>query len=27
VPYVRRAIECWRAGGCYSESGWDAYGA
>ena len=22
VPYVRRAIECWRAGGCYSESGW-----
>ena len=23
VPYVRRAIECWRAGACYSESGWN----
>jgi 8-oxo-dGTP diphosphatase len=24
VPYVRRAIVGWRAGQCYSESGWDA---
>jgi 8-oxo-dGTP diphosphatase len=23
VPYVRRAIELWRAGRCYSESGWN----
>jgi hypothetical protein len=23
VPYVRRAIECWRAGRFYSESGWN----
>jgi 8-oxo-dGTP diphosphatase len=23
VPYVRRAIDCWRAGACYSESGWN----
>ena len=23
VPYVRRAIELWRAGQCYSESGWN----
>jgi 8-oxo-dGTP diphosphatase len=23
VPYVRRAIELWRAGECYSESGWN----
>ena len=23
VPYVRRAIELWRAGTCYSESGWE----
>jgi 8-oxo-dGTP pyrophosphatase MutT (NUDIX family) len=27
VPYVRRAIAAWRAGQCYSESGWDADGA
>lgn len=25
VPYVRRAIERWRAGEFYGESGWDAY--
>jgi 8-oxo-dGTP diphosphatase len=24
VPYVRRAIENWRAGGFYGESGWEA---
>lgn len=27
VPYVRRAIECCRAGEGYSESGWEAYRA
>ena len=27
VPYVSRAIAAWRAGQCYSESGWDADGA
>jgi ADP-ribose pyrophosphatase YjhB (NUDIX family) len=25
VPYVRRAIGLWRAGQCYSESGWDLH--
>jgi hypothetical protein len=27
APYVRRAIERWRAGVFYGESGWEAYRA